>query len=414
MQGVAVADGQVPFIGLSTKLLVLIYFFNVLKCLLEVIILVNSKDYSFSYKGTKCTINYTWVEKLKSINTEINEDYLDYLLLHRNPHEKGIASQSFLSLIEMDYCNKKMFNSKKFGTIYQYNKDGMLISKHCSIENILKIQEPKKFLYSFYKPNNFFVPTRKGIDFFNTKLTTSYDQKSWMFSDISRLNYIIKESENYGGLTRCSKLYNDDEYKFIKERFTLEEFCEARKKHFLFCLGLGIHCSLKQKEQQRKRILEISSEEYENKREILFKRYSYNGHTLFKKVENLKNYSSYKGIYLLCLPTVKGYYIGKTNSCFRERITGHFRNSRSDFDKLYGPRDIQEIYVLPFENININIIEQDCIATIGKELALNSLVGGDDLCFLDEDYKETNYLISNNKYFENIKEKIYNSSMQAD
>ena len=75
--------------------------------------MVNSKDYSFSYKGTKCTINYTWVEKLKSINTEINEDYLDYLLLHRNPHEKGISSQSFLSLIEMDYCNKKMFNSKK-------------------------------------------------------------------------------------------------------------------------------------------------------------------------------------------------------------------------------------------------------------------------------------------------------------
>ena len=81
--------------------------------------MANSKDYSFSYKGTECTINYTWVEKLKSVNTEINEDYLDYLLLHRNPHEKGIASQSFLSLIEMDYCNKKMFNSKKFGTIYQ-------------------------------------------------------------------------------------------------------------------------------------------------------------------------------------------------------------------------------------------------------------------------------------------------------
>lgn len=384
-----------------------------LKYLQEVICLTNSEDYLIVYNGTEYTINFKWVERLKSINTKIDKDYFDYLLKYQNPHDKELTSQSFLSLIELDYFNKLMFNSKKFGTIYQYSIEGILINEHKSLDSILAFHEPEKYLYSFYTPTeDFFAPTRKGINFFNTNLTAPYDQKSWKFSEISRLNYIIKESVNYSNLTRSTKSYNCDGYEFIKERFTLEEFCAARKKHFLFCLGLGVYYSLKQKEQQRKRICEISSGEYQYAMETLLKRYSYNGHTLFKKVENLNKYSSHKGIYVLCLPEVKGYYIGKTNSCFKKRVTDHFRNSRSDFDKLYGPTDIQEIYVLPFKNIDINLIEQDCIATIGKKFALNSLVGGDDLRFLDENYKEKDYLIPNSKDFEKVKEKIYESQIQ--
>ena len=85
--------------------------------------------------------------------------------------------------------------------------------------------------------------------------------------------------------------------------------------------------------------------------------------------------------------------MGKTEIGFAKRISQHFTKPNSAFDSTYKPDDIRQIYILPMDESlpYVGLVEQDCIATLGSELCLNALAGGDSIELIksnDYDYKK--------------------------
>ena len=134
---------------------------------------------------------------------------------------------------------------------------------------------------------------------------------------------------------------------------------------------------------------DLLSEEnkYQQALNDLLMRYSKDGKTVFEKVHVLNDYAGYTGIYVLCIPQVKGYYIGQTNKSISKRIKQHFHSPSSEFDKSFTIKDVSEIYVLHCGTDYLDIAEVDCIASIPSEFLLNRMAGGPLILFVDsEDY----------------------------
>lgn len=371
------------------------------------------KDYIIKYKNKKYSIDSKWVNRLKSVDTEINEDYIEYLLQYINPHTKNITSIDIELLIRDDYLNKKLFKSDILGVICQYDYEGNLLNEYTSLTDIMTIVSPEKYLYGFKCNNeNFTTPTKKRIIHFGTQFTPMYEQKSWRYTHITSLNTWIQGFAKWCGINHCSKIYEKPEYEYIKKKYSLEEFADQRKRSYLFSLGTTINFAISQRNKIKSRIDSLSEEEYNNKLNCLLHRYTYKNVSLFQKVENLNNFVSQKGIYILCLPEVKGYYVGKATKSLKNRIIDHWTKPNSDFDKTYGSNDIKDIYILPcnmFDDYTINEIEKDCIATISKKFALNVMTGGNTILTIsDENYKEKDFCISQSS-LKKIKNQIYES-----
>ena len=355
------------------------------------------KDYIIKYKNQKYSIDSKWVDRLKSVDTEINEDYIEYLLQHINPHTENITSIGIESLIRDDYLNKKLFKSDILGVICQYDYEGNLLNEYTSLTDIMTIVSPEKYLYSFKCSNeNFIIPTKNSITCFGAKFTPMYEQKSWRYIHITSLNNWIQGFAKWCGTNHCSKIYEKPEYEYIKEKYSFEEFCNQRKLCHLFSLGGSINSVISQRNKIKARIDSLSEEEYNNKLNCLLHRYTYKNVSLFQKVENLNDFVSQKGIYILCLPEIKGYYVGKATKSLKKRIIDHWTKPNSGFDITYGPADIKEIYVLNCSEsydaeYYIDAIERDCIATIGRKFSLNVMVGGNTIeTIYDEGYDEKN------------------------
>jgi hypothetical protein len=247
-----------------------------------------------------------------------------------------------------------------------------------------------------------FIPKKQKIDFFGTQFTPMYSEKSWRYAVISLLNLWMKDLVELGNKEKRSKVYYENPFcETARKFYSLDEYLILSKRAFLFSLGSALNFGLSQRFKNKERKEALSEEEYNEQLNKLLQRYTYNGTVLFQKVENLNDYSSQKGIYLLCLPEVKGYYIGKTSQSLKKRITNHWASPRSDFDKYYGHRDVKEIYVLNCSESYdaeawINLIETDCIATIGRKFALNCLAGGDTIESIhNENYDEEKHQITN-------------------
>ena len=360
------------------------------------------KDYIIKYKNKKYSIDSKWVDRLKSVDTEINEDYIEYLLQHINPHTENITSIGIESLIRDDYLNKKLFKSDILGVICQYDYEGNLLNEYTSLTDIMTIVSPEKYLYSFKCSNeNFIIPQKNSVIHFGTQFTPIYEQKSWRYTHITSLNNWIQGFAKWCGTNHCSKIYEKPEYEYIKEKYSFEEFCNQRKLCHLFSLGGSINFAISQRNKIKARIDSLSEEEYNNKLNCLLHRYTYKNVSLFQKVENLNDFVSQKGIYILCLPEIKGYYVGKATKSLKKRIIDHWTKPNSDFDRTYGPNDVKKIYILNCSESYdaeyfIDAIERDCIATIGRKFSLNVMVGGNTIeTIYDKDYDEKKYQISN-------------------
>ena len=133
-----------------------------------------------------------------------------------------------------------------------------------------------------------------------------------------------------------------------------------------------------------KKINICDSTGYQHALEKLLLRYSKNGVTVFRKVENLHDFSGYAGIYILCFPSVNGYYVGKSKNIAR-RIPQHFKNPKTQFDRTFSFEEIQDIYVLHCAWDILDLAEVDCIATIPKQYLLNRMAGGPWIMFLDSE-----------------------------
>lgn len=177
-------------------------------------------------------------------------------------------------------------------------------------------------------------------------------------------------------------------------------------------MGGSINFAISQRNKIKARIDSLSEEEYNNKLNCLLHRYTYKNISLFQKVENLNDFVSQKGIYILCLPEIKGYYVGKATKSLKKRIIDHWTKPNSDFDRTYGPNDVKDIYILSCNGLDdyiINEIEKDCIATISKKFALNAMVGGNTMLTIsDKNYKEKDFCISQ-PLLKKIKNQIHES-----
>lgn len=141
-----------------------------------------------------------------------------------------------------------------------------------------------------------------------------------------------------------------------------------------------------------KKALLSEENKYQQALNDLLLRYSKDGKTVFEKVHVLDDYAGYTGIYVLCIPRVKGYYIGQTNKSISKRIKQHFHSPSSEFDKSFTINDVSEIYVLHCGIDYLDIAEVDCIASIPKEYLLNRMAGGPLIMFVDsEDYVSSRF-----------------------
>lgn len=125
----------------------------------------------------------------------------------------------------------------------------------------------------------------------------------------------------------------------------------------------------------------------------LFTRYSKEGSTLFRKVENLDDFKGYAGIYILCFPSVNGFYVGKSQNIAR-RIPQHFSTPRTEFDRSFSFDEIDSIYVLHCDRDLLDMAEVDCIASIPKEYLLNRMAGGPFVTLINsEEYIAEKFLL---------------------
>lgn len=148
---------------------------------------------------------------------------------------------------------------------------------------------------------------------------------------------------------------------------------------------------------------------YQQSLNNLLLRYSKDGKTVFEKVHVLDDYAGYTGIYVLCLPRVKGYYIGQTNHSISKRIKQHFHSPSSEFDKSFTLNDVAEIYILHCGIDYLDIAEVDCIASIPKEYLLNRMAGGPLILFVDSE----NYVPSRFRADKEMIKKIISQSAGA-
>lgn len=344
-------------------------------------------DYSeISYK-----INKSIVEKLTSLGIDLNDEYFQYILVNNSP----IYPQNIERLIEMDVYNRLYVGSNgKLGRIVKLDNSGLFELDY--FETIFDATLDSLHSHSLNK-YSFEYLHNKGVffygqeyDFFGLRINSNPIGKE--FDIIRELTTYIRQCKNI--FLRKNRIYNDW-YKKFKNELSYEEFALQciRYKTFMYAEVLDFQLTPNKHQPciYTKHIVE-NCNDYEDRLRYLFKKYSIQSQTAFKQVFNLNEVRGAKGIYLLCLPQIKGCYVGKTEKCFSTRIPKHFTTRNSEFDKQYTPADIKEIYVLELEEtlILIDKIEEDCIATLGSQICLNALSGGYSL-----------ELIKSDKYCEN-------------
>ena len=141
--------------------------------------------------------------------------------------------------------------------------------------------------------------------------------------------------------------------------------------------------------------------DYQQTLDQLLMRYSKEGKTVFRKVHNLSDFAGYAGIYVLCIPSVRGYYIGKSKDIAR-RIPQHFKHPKTQFDHSFSLEDIHEIYVLHCSRDVLDLAEVDCIASIPKKFLLNRMAGGPTILFIDSVEYDAKRCMLNNELLQDL------------
>ena len=359
----------------------------------ETFVTIDGKEYVF---------NIFWIDKMKSVDTEITKDYIKSLLKYIGIQDPNKTPIDISRLLCKDYYNKRVFNSNGGIRICQFDYEGNLTEEFTSLEELMEITSAKDYLFTLKRNDgSVFIPKRHKVDFFGTQITPMYTEKSWRYSDISFLNFWMQDLVKFGDEERRSKVCCENSVcETERKYYSLEEYVSTEKMSFLFSLGELLHHGyfnrFKLKNKERKE--NFQEEGYTNQLNKLLKRYTHNGISLFQKVENLNDFKSQIGIYVFCLPEVKGYYVGKTMNSLEKRITNHWISPKSDFDRYYGHCDVKDVYVMCCKGLDsdtINEIETDCIATIGRFFSLNVMAGQDYIISIhNEKYDESKFSVS--------------------
>lgn len=325
------------------------------------------------YNGNKYTISVCLYNQIDSMGIKFDEKYVSYLLQH-NPID---ARRCISTLIHMDIDNRKYIGTYgTYGKIIKLDKKGNTI---CSFETVIDavLDSPNQSIkYSFEKLHkNGISQEKEKCIFFGKNLTFCNDAQDTLI--IKALNKTI---------LKCKNIYADrndtwkKNYAKINDpSLTYSEFLMQWIRATAFECGNWISYSLSPISESKYTLHNVDKcSDYTERIDNLFSKYSNDGKTAFLRVYDLNQTINFSGIYLLCLPQIKGCYLGKTNKTFDIRIPQHFTKPNSSFDIKYKPEDIREIYVLPLDETMyfIDFIEEDCIATLGPNICLNAFAGG--------------------------------------
>ena len=346
------------------------------------------------YNGIKHNIPIWLYDKYLSMGINFNEEYVSYLLKY-NPTD---AKRSIAILANMDIKNKKYIGTYgEYGKIVKVNKYGDVIG---TFENVLEA-----FLDSPDQTANYSFELLHKKRVTNQKESCIFFGKKIMISDDTQDTAVIKALNTT--IRKCKNIYADKNdtwkkrYKEISDpNLTYTEFLMQWIYATSFECGDWISYSLSSLQETKYTLHNIEKcNDYTERINNLFNRYSINGKTAFERIYELNKTENFYGIYLLCLPQIKGCYLGKTTKSFATRIPQHFTKPNSSFDVKYKPEDIKEIYILPLdETVHfIDLIEEDCIATLGQNICLNAIAGGTSIELIkSETYNPKSHLIKQN------------------
>jgi len=322
------------------------------------------------------------------------DEYITYLLENDSP----FSSRSLDLLAHYDIANRKYIGSTGLlGRVVKLDKNGNILGYFESVFDASMDAISGNHKFSFENLHNSDTMLNKETyNFFGIIINTNSSGAEHEI--ISELNTIIRKNRNrYLGKNKTFReMYTDA----VASRMTYDEYVRRGIQWNAFQFGECIRYLIGNPSESKytKHIIE-NCNDYTERMRNLFQRYSFQTKCAFSRIYDLNKVKGFSGIYLLCLPQIKGCYVGKTGKCFATRIVQHFKTPNSAFDKKYKPTDIKEIYVLQLDETMqlIDSIEEDCIATLGKEICLNALAGGKSIELIkSEEYDEKQHLLPPN------------------
>lgn len=287
---------------------------------------------------------------------------------------------------------------KNSGKIIAYDNNGNVIKMFDNWDYIIEnSDECKNFLYGveYYHKKNI-IPTRQGIDYYGIKIKQLYDQKSYKYMLLTNLNIVIRKNlPSFLSDRQINNIMKDGFSPFFEkdDRLSYKEI----KDKVMNILKEWMLTSMILRNSGKKDYINYDRELYEKEVDKLFKTYSIKKHVLFDKLSNLKKYKNVSGIYLIEIKEKNMCYIGQSKNIY-ERLRNHFNQiSSTDFDNTFGVIDINKIYIMPVPFKYLDDIEKDCVALINRKILLNSMAGGHEIAFLDENYNSSNFILTTRK-----------------
>lgn len=365
------------------------------------------------------------VERYEEENISLDDVYLDNLYSNHRPpmfsfQTEPKYSDEFTSLMIANlYC---IMARKSLGKFVLYGSDGNIVALFDNLYEIVCNESYRWYdlgYESFDTDTMFPEKVAKQRQIRGLPVVEPTEKGSMMLQELN--DYKRNMFAWFYG-ARAKKCFNDEHRSPLLNDYTFEEFrkqhCKAVSMEFYRTLAASIRYLENNNNDKIKR-QKMPLAPYHTALTKLLSRYTFKGTQLLKKVNTLDEYKSYAGIYILCLTSVRGYYIGQTSASLTKRIRQHWRKPGTDFDRKYCEADVADIYVMPFDisevfgQMGLDALERDCIASIPKKYLLNCLVGGTTtLGIQDNNYKQADFRLTKD-ILNDLKDRIWLSQKES-
>lgn len=331
----------------------------------------------FNYNNQVISIPLYVSEGLRNLGVDFDNDYFSYIDSFKSPF-----NYSPHNLFQGDYYNKKV--RQELGRVVVY-KDSPTFYE--SIAEAVFDNYDKKYKFGFevlHKQGIVPVSKIKRIST-NFGVSIRVDSPTVEHEYITKLNEQISNIYSWKYGKRAINCYNDPFFRNPANNITLDEFVKSETRSKCFFAFSNMNLSIKlQKPEKAKQSKTQYYNLYQNSLKSLLDRYSVNGKSAFLKVDDLNDYENCIGIYILCFDNESKMYIGQTKSSLKKRITQHFTDPHSDFDKTHNFESISSIYILDTLSEYIDDLEEDCIANIPSEVLFNVFAGGTSIHMINQ------------------------------
>lgn len=339
------------------------------------------KHIEIELRNKKIFIGKSLYDAIVKTNYNPSGNDLEKIFSLKSPHS---STKEICFSQNIGFALARFLYISKFGRFVQYFPDG---TKQMSddLYELVKDHTDDGCLYGFEElDKKDVIPQKTVINFFGSKISSIFyvNIKNELLPYM--LSEIIKDDLKY-----IKKLAKGNKDVFIRD---------LKWRMFKACRDMMLWHQDNNRIRSRNKAIHES--EYLESLNNLLSKYSVDGKTLFEKVDIIQSYNKSIGIYVLCMKDMRRIYVGQAKSSIGRRVLQHFSHKNSGFDNSVLPGDITDIYILktPSDVSLINIIESDCIATVGKNITANSLSSEFNLqSTSDKDYISKDYMIPNNQ-----------------